>query len=200
MQPVRKLVIGMIAAATSGCIGAANPTVAENATIFDPLLLGTWTDSASREHAIVTQSGPRGYAIQYTDDQGHTMALTGHLGRNRDRFILDVQPTAEALGAYKDLVVRLHIPLVLDSIGPRIHVASWSPTRSTTTSGATPGRSLTAGPTMASYSPPAPRSFSSSSQHTFSGQGASRRPRHGFVALPLAERSRRTKMIPGGVR
>ena len=55
------------------------------------------------------------------------MSLVGRLGRVRDRFILEVQATADALGAYKDAVVRLYIPVILDSVGPRIHVAILQP-------------------------------------------------------------------------
>ena len=127
MSTVLRFLTLFVAAATGGCLGALNSAVPDSATILELQLLGTWSDSASSERAIITQSGPRSYAIQYTDDQGQTVSLVGQLGRSRHRFILDIQPTAEALGPYKDLVVRLHIPLILDSIGPRIHVAILEP-------------------------------------------------------------------------
>ena len=50
--------------------------------------------------------------------------MLGWLGRIQGRLLLDVQPTSEAVGAYSDLVVRLHVPLILDSIGQRIQVAA----------------------------------------------------------------------------
>jgi len=127
MSSIRGLLIGILTATTWGCIGSVNPLIPDSAASFEPELLGTWNDSASRERAVITQTGPRSYGIQYTDDQGQTLSLVGILGRNGERFILDVQPTAEALGAYKDLVVRLHIPVIINSIGPRIHVAILEP-------------------------------------------------------------------------
>jgi hypothetical protein len=127
MSSRRGFLIGVLSAATWGCIGSVNPVIPDSAASFEPQLLGTWSDSASRERAVISQTGPRSYGIQYTDDQGQTLSLVGLLGRNRERFILDVQPTAEAIGPYKDLVVRLHIPVILNSIGPRIQVAILEP-------------------------------------------------------------------------
>lgn len=127
MSSIHALLLGVVTVATWGCLGSVNPVVLESAASFEPQLLGTWSDSASRERAVVTQAGPRSYGIQYTDDQGQTVSLVGLLGRNRDRLILDVQPTAQALGPYKDLVVRLHIPVILTWIGPRVHVAILEP-------------------------------------------------------------------------
>ena len=49
------------------------------------------------------------------------------LGRRQRRYILDVQPAPSALGAYKDLVVRLHIPLSLDTVSDRVRVATLDP-------------------------------------------------------------------------
>lgn len=127
MSSIRGLLVGLLTAATWGCLGSVNPVIPDSAASFEPQLLGTWSDSASRERAVITQTGPRSYGIQYTDEQGQTLSLVGLLGRSRERFILDVQPTAAALGPYKDLVVRLHIPVILDSIGPRIHLAILEP-------------------------------------------------------------------------
>ena len=129
MRSIRGLLISVLTATTWGCgrLGSVNPAIQDSAASFEPQLLGTWSDSASRERAVVTQAGPRSYRIQYTDAEGQTLSLLGLLGRNRERFILDVQPAAEALGPYEDLVVRLHIPLILDSIGPRIHLAIVEP-------------------------------------------------------------------------
>lgn len=127
MGNVRVLLIGIVALASSGCIGSVNAVLPDRALLFDERLLGTWHDSASREHAVITRDGLLRYAIAYTDDRGETVSLIGRLGRDRDRFILDVQPVADSLGAYRDLVVRLHIPVLLDAIGPRIHVAILEP-------------------------------------------------------------------------
>jgi len=93
--------------------------------VFEPQLLGTWSGGFDpAEQAVVTQAGPRSYAIEYTDHQGATVSLVGQLGRTGGRLVLDVQPTAAALGPYRDLVLRLHIPVLLDSIGPQIQVAN----------------------------------------------------------------------------
>ena len=124
MKTRHGLLLGIVVAALYACAGSVSSSVPASATIFDPQLLGTWTDSATNERAVMTQAGPRTYAVQYTDGQGQTLSLIGLLGRAGGHFILDVQPTAPALGAYKDLVVRLHIPLILDTIGGRIHVAT----------------------------------------------------------------------------
>ena len=127
MKRMHGCLVAILTAATWGCVGSVNPAIPDNATSFEPQLLGAWSDSASTERAVITQSGPRSYGIQYTDAQGQTVSFVGLLGRNEERFILDVQPAAEALGPYKDFVVRLHIPVILDAIGHRVHVAVLEP-------------------------------------------------------------------------
>ena len=127
MSASPRFLISVVTIATSGCIGSVNSALPESAMRFDPQLLGTWSDSALRQRAVITQSGPRSYAVQYTDDENTTVSFVGQLGRIGDRFILDLQPTPTALGPYKDLVVRLHIPVILNSMGPRIHVAILEP-------------------------------------------------------------------------
>ena len=127
MSTLRTLLLGFLAVAAIGCQGTINSSIPDGATIFEPQLLGTWTDSASRERATVRQKGPRSYSIRYTDDHGHTVSLVGRLGHSRERLILDVQPTPAGLGPYNDFVVRLHIPLILDSIGPRTRIAILEP-------------------------------------------------------------------------
>lgn len=113
-----------LAVAVYGCVGSVNVVIPDRATRFESQLLGTWEDSASRERAVVTQRGPRAYAIDYADEQGKRLSLLGVLGASRGHLVLDLQPAAPGLGAYADLVVRLHIPLILDSIGNSIHVAT----------------------------------------------------------------------------
>ena len=123
MRFMRGFVLGVVAV-VCGCVGSVNPVIDDRSATFDPALLGTWSDSAGKERAVITQGAPRTYAIQYTDDAGETVSFNGTLGRSGTRYILDVQPTSAALGPYKDLVVRLHIPVILDATSGRIHVAT----------------------------------------------------------------------------
>lgn len=117
----------VLAMAGAGCIGSVSAVLSDDATRFEPGLLGTWIDSGSKERAVITRRGARGYSIQYTDDQGQVVSFDGVLGRSAGHYFLDVQPIAAALGPYKDLVLRLHIPVMLDSIGTRIHSAMLEP-------------------------------------------------------------------------
>ena len=127
MCNLRQPVAALIALGLYGCLGATSSFVPDGEAILDPRLLGTWTDSASHERAVITPAGSHSYAILYTDGQGRTVSFIGVLGRGPDNFILDVQPPADALGGYRDYAVRLHIPVVLDGIGPRIRVSVLEP-------------------------------------------------------------------------
>jgi len=127
IKSIRGLSIAVLTAAMCGCIGSSNPVIPESARTFDPRLVGTWSDSALTKRAVITQTGPLSYGIQYTENQDQPLSLTGLLGRSRRGFILDVQATKAALGPYDDLVVRLHLAMVLDTIGPRIRVAILEP-------------------------------------------------------------------------
>ena len=125
MKMGREVLTCLFGVAACGCLGSVNPIVPEDAAVFEPQLLGTWSGGFDpAEQAVVTQAGPRSYAIEYTDHQGATVSLVGQLGRTGGRLVLDVQATAAALGPYRDLVLRLHVPVMLDSIGPQIQVAN----------------------------------------------------------------------------
>ena len=126
------VVILMLLAGSAGCIGSVNPIVDDRNAIFEPSLLGTWADSAKRERAVITQDGPRSYAITYTNDEGQAVSLIGRLGRSNARYIFDVQPTSAALGAYDGYVVRLHLPIILDATTGRVGVRVLEPDSITT--------------------------------------------------------------------
>ena len=119
MRGLRGVLVGLSCAATTACVGAVNSFVPDGAARFAPELLGTWTDSASTERAVITQAGPRQYAIVYTDYRGDTKRYLGLLGRAGARQVLDVQPDAPS----EDDPERLHVAIILDTIGPRIVIA-----------------------------------------------------------------------------
>lgn len=133
MPCISRFVLGVAAVATvaavaaTGCVGSVNHFVDDGDARFEPGLLGTWFDSSSHERVVITRGGALDYAIRYTDDKGETVSLEGVLGRSRGGYVLDVQPGATALGPYEGLVVRLHIAIVLDSLGARVHASILEP-------------------------------------------------------------------------
>lgn len=82
MLALHLLAIAIATVAIWGCTGSVHSIIRDSALRFEPNLLGTWADSASRERAVVTQNGPRSYAVRYTDEQGHTVSMVARLGRS----------------------------------------------------------------------------------------------------------------------
>ena len=125
MRPIRVLAVSLCCAVSSGCVTSLQPAITERDAHFAPELVGTWTDSANTERAVITRSGARGYGIAYTDDRGETKRFIGRLGRVGAHHVLDLE-NAEPETAPGDSS-GTHLALVLDTIGLRISVAVLEP-------------------------------------------------------------------------
>lgn len=120
MRPSRHL-FGLLALALTGCgVGSVSPLFSDADVTYDPRLVGTWRDSAAKESAVIAAADADAYTVTYTDSDGKTgrfRARLGTLGRFR---VLELQPDKiplEMSDAYKNLLLRLYAPLIIDSIG-----------------------------------------------------------------------------------
>jgi hypothetical protein len=121
---VRIALLLFVVGGVAGCgVGSVAPLVSERDARFDPLLVGAWQDSSSKESAVITVLGKDRYRIVYTDDKGNEGRFDGVLGPVGGQRILDVQPEVSAIGAndlYKSLLLRLHGAVFVEAIEPRL--------------------------------------------------------------------------------
>src|SRR5512140_24711 len=114
MQRTRCLLITIACAVTTACVSSEHPYVNDDDARVASALLGTWTDSASTERAVVTQDGPRRYGIAYTDDRGETKRFIGRLGRVGARHLLDLEDVASAGEPSAKDSAGAHLAIFLD--------------------------------------------------------------------------------------
>ncbi|MDQ8154757.1 MAG: hypothetical protein P3B98_08840 [Gemmatimonadota bacterium] len=109
----------------TACVSSEQPFVTARDAHFAPELVGQWSDSAARERAVITRAGPAAYAVAYTDERGEARRYVGRLGRLGSYFLLDLEqaepsPSDSASGGG-------HVPLVLETIAPRLSFALLDP-------------------------------------------------------------------------
>jgi hypothetical protein len=98
-----------------------SPLFPDEATRYDASLVGSWHDTAGKESAVITADPPNGYKIVYTEDDGKAGRFVGRLGVVGSVRVLDLypdDPPEELSGTYRSLLLPLHTPVVIDSVGP----------------------------------------------------------------------------------
>jgi hypothetical protein len=101
-------------------VGAVSEIVPEDESRFDARLLGAWVTEDGRESATITGDSASGYEILYRDTDGKENPLEARLGTIGGFAVLDVRPAEVTLAQgdiYTSLLLRLHAPLVIDSVG-----------------------------------------------------------------------------------
>jgi hypothetical protein len=115
---------------SAGCVLSTDAVISEADAIFDSRLLGTWQQVSNPDGAVVRRSGPKGYAIEYTDRGGKAVRLEGRLGRLGKRLVLDVWPTpseTELSEPYRDWLIAGHLLLALDIGNGEVRAAPLEP-------------------------------------------------------------------------
>lgn len=116
-----------------GCVRSLHPFYTDSQLIFDPSLLGTWTDSEKKNTFIVTGEPDQcQYRIAYTGEDGKTADLVGHLARVGDRLIADLtvdELQTDHSDAYKAYFVPVHsfflVEIKSDSLRLRTMNYNW---------------------------------------------------------------------------
>jgi hypothetical protein len=113
-----------------GCVLSTDAVVSEADATFDPRLLGTWYEIESSDRAVVSRTGAKGYAIEYTDRTGRVVRLEGRLGRLGTRTLLDLWITpsdTEVAEPYRAWLVPGHLLIALDIGNGEIRAAALEP-------------------------------------------------------------------------
>jgi hypothetical protein len=117
---VRHLVIVVAAACVAACgFGTLDEIVPHEAQQFDPLLIGSWTDSTGAESATITGDSASGYFVVYRDEDGKLGEFHAELGPLGGRRVLDLEPVDPELDRspmYKSLLFQLHYPMLIDRV------------------------------------------------------------------------------------
>lgn len=121
MPRFRVLAVALLALASTACVTSDQSFVPPQTATVAPELLGTWTDSAGKERALITRASRSTYTVVYTDDGGETWRYTGRLAVVGRWRVLDLESRDEP--ARGDTLGGRHVPIILEGRGSRLHVS-----------------------------------------------------------------------------
>ncbi len=95
----------------AGCVPSLNAVYTEENLVFDPAMIGTWTQEGSPARWEFSKSEGKSYRLLYTDERGQQGRFIGHLAQIEGERFLDLypeDPQMEAAGFYKFHLVPIH--------------------------------------------------------------------------------------------
>jgi hypothetical protein len=121
----------LVAMSLTGCgIGSVVPLVTDAGAEQDARLVGSWRDSSGKESVVISDAGSRRYSLVYTGEDGKVgrfEARLGHMGALRILDVVPETPKFDASDVYLSLLLPLHAPLVIDSVGAEIRYRMFEP-------------------------------------------------------------------------
>ena len=103
-----------------------NPLYTEKDLIFEPALIGVWSETNSRETWEFTNDGGESYDFIFTDENGEAGRFDAYLVRIQNKMFLDIVPKEPELYEneyYRFHLLPVHSFLYIAQIEPRLQMA-----------------------------------------------------------------------------
>ncbi len=117
------LALGLLVAA-AGCIPSLNPLYTDKELIYDPALVGVWSEQPdSKDTWTFAQGEAKSYNVRITEGDKHSL-LVGHLVQLGDQKFLDLTPHKDGLedskreGVFLASLIPGHLAIWVKSIQP----------------------------------------------------------------------------------
>ena len=130
MKNIVKLAALGIVLMFAGCVPSLNPLYTDQDIVFDPTLLGVWTDKDSKEIWELTKADEKQYKLVYTDEDGKTGEFTAHLLKVDGRTFLDLTPVEPILPQndfYKGHFLPTHTFALVSQTAPTVQISFLEP-------------------------------------------------------------------------
>ena len=101
MNNLRTLLSLTVMLTLSGCIPTLHPLYTDKDIIFDPALVGSWTEEDAKETWMFQRNGEKAYRLVYTDGEGKTGKFDVHLVKIGAQRFLDFFPDSTSLNDSK---------------------------------------------------------------------------------------------------
>jgi len=114
----------------AGCVPSLYPLYTKQDLIFDPTLVGEWTDKDGKEIWTFTKSEEKDYKLVYIDEYGKKGVFNVHLLKVNDRRFLDFYPAEPELKQsdfYKLHLLQLHTFAQVQQIEPMLRIKMMNP-------------------------------------------------------------------------
>ena len=111
----------------AGCVPSLNPVYSDQTLVFEPALVGLWTQPNSKARWEFAKLDDKSYRLLYTDDQGQQGRFVGRLARLEGELFLDLypeEPQMDASGFYKFHLVPIHTIYHVRTTQPKLELAA----------------------------------------------------------------------------
>lgn len=121
MRGMRRLLLSLCSIPLAACgVASISPIVDWSDREFEPALVGSWQNTEGKDVALISGDADSDYRITYIDEDGDTARFDARLGWLGAHRVLDIEPSAAALGEhsayFETLILRLHSFVVIDQV------------------------------------------------------------------------------------
>jgi hypothetical protein len=104
------LLIAAVLTAGASCVRSLQPLFGDEDLVFEPRLIGAWTDSDGQDNWTFEKSGEKEYLLtcRASEDQ-ETALFRGRLGKLGGAYFLDLTPDKESGGRPHNDLLALHL-------------------------------------------------------------------------------------------
>ncbi len=133
MKRLSILALAALIGALAACVPSLQPFYSQNDIVFDPALVGSWSQDNSSESWKYEKNGEKSYTLTYTDKNGQEGRFEATLFNLGEHRFLDLFPEGDSLEAsetpsfYRFHLMPLHTVARVDSVGPTLVMAFMSP-------------------------------------------------------------------------
>ncbi|MFC2170976.1 hypothetical protein ACFLQJ_03245, partial [Calditrichota bacterium] len=92
MKYLGTLILTILLIFSAGCIRSLHPLYTDQDVIFDPDLVGCWSDEGSKEKWDFSKQDEKQYRLVYSDDKGISGTFVVHLLKIDGNMFMDLYP------------------------------------------------------------------------------------------------------------
>jgi hypothetical protein len=110
-----------------GCLPSLNAVFTDENLVFDPSVVGVWTQPGAKAKWDFAQRDARSYTLVYTDNEGREGRFIAHLAKIEGNLFLDLYPEKIETGAspFFDLhLTPMHTIYLVRQTTPGLQMAS----------------------------------------------------------------------------
>ncbi|MBI4242467.1 MAG: hypothetical protein HY606_00085 [Planctomycetes bacterium] len=116
----------VVLVALVGCVPSLHPLYTDEDLVFDPAIVGEWSEKNFEERWIFTKSNEKEYRLLYIDADGKEGKFVVHLVKVEGRLFLDLFPENPDLKEndfYKGHLLPIHTFIRIEQIEPTLRMA-----------------------------------------------------------------------------
>lgn len=129
-SPLRRTVILAGIVSLLGCVPSHFPIYTSEDLIFEPALLGTWSEEGREERWTISAHNPSSYRLVHKDKYGRDAVFVVHLAQISGRRFLNLLPEAagEQVNEFRRYhLLRTHTFYLVRQIEPHLRVSYMDP-------------------------------------------------------------------------